>query len=414
MVLLELFAGIGGFAKGFQDAGFKFRKHYYSEVDTHAKAIYQYNFPEAECVGSVVFVRRIIRQIQSDLRPNEPLILTFGSPCQDFSMAGKRTGLLGKKSHLIKFAFTLIRWLRPHVYIWENVKGAYTSNNGKDYWAIQKAFANIPGYRREQQLLNTEWVLPQNRERIYYLGHLAGGSFGRVFPFGEGICRINEGSVNSTNIRTLTAGGKSGGLHSSMTLIKQVSNKKNFGTNSTKQQDIVYDESGIMACLSSSRTESKVNILTRGHGFKKTNEVEIAPTLKANSYEHNNFVSVKAVLTLERQTKRQNGRRLKEEGESAFTLNCQDQHGVMIDDAKIRRLTEIECERLQGFPDDWTKYGIYQNKVWINKKEKTYELVDGVREVPKTARYRTLGNAVTAKIVKLIALRLKEGIHETE
>lgn len=404
IVLLDLFSGIGGFSKGIEEAGFKIKTHYFSEIDNHAIANYKYNFKNAKYVGSVTNVRG------TDIeRPN---IITFGSPCQDFSLAGKRTGMDGQRSSLISEAIRLISECRPDFFIWENVKGAFSSNNGRDFWAIIQAFTNIGGYRLEWQLLNTSWVLPQNRERIYLVGHLAepGRNFRPVFPISETTRLYNQGQCEKSSqiASTLNAGDNKSWVGN---FIKQVNDKKNFGGTSTKQQDRIYDDSGIMACLSSSRTESKVNIITRPHGFNIGNEVEISPTLKANSFEHNNFVSVKPVLTPDRLEKRQNGRRFKEDGEPAFTLNCQDQHGVMIDNSRIRRLTEIECERLQGFPDNWTKYGIYKKKVWTNKKENTFEIVEGFHEVPKTQRYKMWGNSVTVAIVKMIAERLLKKNH---
>jgi DNA (cytosine-5)-methyltransferase 1 len=88
IVFLDLFSGIGGFSKGFEEAGFRIKKHYFSEVDKYAIANYQFNFKHAIHVGSITDVRG------SELeRPN---VITFGSPCQDFSMAGKRSGMATK------------------------------------------------------------------------------------------------------------------------------------------------------------------------------------------------------------------------------------------------------------------------------------------------------------------------------
>lgn len=89
------------------------------------------------------------------------------------------------------------------------------------------------------------------------------------------------------------------------------------------------------------------------------------------------------VLTPNRPEKRQNGRRFKEDGEPSFTLNTQDRHGVY-DGYRIRRLTPTECERLQAYPDGWTK------------------------EVSDTQRYKTLGNGVTTNVVEEIIKRLYE------
>jgi DNA (cytosine-5)-methyltransferase 1 len=175
---LDLFSGIGGFHLGFERAGYKVTS-FFSEVDKHAIAVYKHQFKDSTYVGSVTDVRG------ADL-PSIDLI-TFGSPCQDFSLAGKRAGMEGQRSSLILEAIRLIHECRPRVFVWENVKGTFSSNNGADFWAIIQAFANIGGYRLEWQLLNTSWVLPQNRERIYLVGYSTAPErdWRGVFPVAE-------------------------------------------------------------------------------------------------------------------------------------------------------------------------------------------------------------------------------------
>ena len=295
MKIIDLFSGIGGFSLGFQRAGYNFTEHYFSEIDKHAIANYKYNFPNAKHIGNIKTIQ------PANLAGAD--IITFGSPCQDFSLAGKRAGLKGSKSSLIEYAIALIANIRPSVFIWENVKGTFSSNAGADFWAIMQAFANLGDYTIEWQLLNTSWVLPQNRERIYLIGHLAGRSEPRVFPITEddffttekaqiqsqtaicttlkasGSMRPEDTYIIPKEANTLTGGGKSGGLHSDMTVI-----------------------------------------------------------------------------------------------------------------GGVRRLTEIECERLQGFPDNFTQYGDYNGII---------------KPIVKTQRYKLIGNAVTVDIVELIAKRLK-------
>ena len=488
--ILELFSGIGGFTKGFQQAGYEIRNHYFSEVDKHAIANYRYNFKNATYVGSVTDVRGIIRTVNQDR--SGKLVITFGSPCQDFSLAGKGKGLDGAKSSLIKYAIFLIKWLRPDVFIWENVKGAFSTNAGADYWAIIQAFTNLDGYRCEQQLLNTSWFLPQNRERIYVVGHLTGRSEPGVFPIGEKSARLNEGATETRNIRTLTAGGNSGGMHSSMTLIDMNGRSESVdtaisgcldanyskgpenygqrpfiksGTLRTHKDGQGFRESKGDDCLTlpaRAREDGSGQVVIqvvgnlKGEGGHNVNNIHstngLAPTVRENHGKVTaievktntkkgfetakegdsinllnpnsetrrgrvgvgvaqtldtqcNQAVVKPVLTPDRAEKRQNCRRMKEDGEDAFTLGCQDQHGVMINNS-IRRLTEIEFERLQGFdnswrdnsePVNWTKYGIYTNKNGINE----------VKEIPKTQRYKMCGNAVTVDVVQAISEKIK-------
>ena len=274
MKIIDLFSGIGGFSLGFQRAGYQFTEHYFSEIDKHAIANYKHNFPYAINLGDITTLHG------GDFTDID--IITFGSPCVDFSLAGKRAGLAGAKSSLITHAIALIAHIRPGIFIWENVKGAFSSNAGADFWAILQAFANIGGYRLELQLLNTSWILPQNRERIYLIGHLAGRSIPGVFPIGE----VTKDSCKKTRN--------------------------------------IYDYSRTIL-----------------RGYK-------------NSSSTGSFIRTK--------------------------------------NNKIRYLTEIECERLQGFPDNWTQYGDYNG---------------AIKPIAKAQRYKLIGNAVTVDIVELIAKRLK-------
>ena len=300
MKIIDLFSGIGGFSLGFQKAGYQFTEHYFSEIDKHAIANYKYNFPHAKYIGDITTLHG------GDFTNID--IITFGSPCQDFSLAGKREGLKGSKSSLIEYAIALIADIRPSIFIWENVKGAFSSNAGADFWAIIQAFANIGGYRLEFQLLNTKWLLPQNRERIYLIGHLAGRSIPGVFPITEDdklldrkarekgwrgrnfktslartiTARYSKMGSNDTYIvpkiaATLTGGGHSGGLHSDMTII-QINPSTESNGRQPYQQNRVFDERGISPALT----------------------------------RHNSNYAI----------------------------------------SRMRRLTEIECERLQGFPSE--------------------------------------------------------------
>jgi DNA (cytosine-5)-methyltransferase 1 len=314
---LDLFSGIGGFHLGFERAGYEITS-YFSEIDKHAIAVYKHQFPTSTYVGSVTDVRG------ADL-PRINLI-TFGSPCQDFSLAGKRKGMEGQRSSLVLQAIRLISECRPSVFVWENVKGTFSSNDGADFWAIIQAFTDIGGYRLEWQLLNTSWFLPQNRERIYLVGYstTTGGDWRGVFPIASKSNTNNEIERYNQRANTICAryGNDANGAYIGeskfASQVKQIGTRldSNGGTQ-PYQQDRVYDADGIVPALNQGKSD----------------------------------------------------------------LIIKEQY-------RIRRLTPIECERLQGFPDQHTAYGNYDGEV---------------KPMSNTQRYKQCGNAVTVDVVAAVA-----------
>ena len=338
--VIDLFSGIGGFSLGLQKAGFEIWEHYYSEIEKNAIANYKFNFKNAKYIGSVTDVRG------GEFGRGEIDVITFGSPCQDFSLSGKRAGLDGEQSSLIREAIRLVREIRPSVFIWENVKGVFSSNFGADFAAILQAFADIGGYRLEWQLLNTRWFLPQNRERIYLVGHLAGRSEWGVFPIGEDDGNV-VGAKRRTQSEVCTTLRANGTIGRDDTYVCQLNGSKESNGKQPYQQNRVYDVEGSSPALSCHKAD--LMIYQRPRGNNKGGLLVECPTISANSFQENNFVG------------------------------------------NIRRLTEIECERLQGFPDDWTRWGNYNGEV---------------KEIARTNRYKMIGNSVTVDVVATVAKRL--------
>ena len=134
MVLLELFSGIGGFSKGLQAAGYSFEKVYFSEIEKNAIANFKYNFPYAEHIGSVTEI--------GTARIEHPDIITFGSPCQNFSSVGDGSGLRGGASSLVWYAVEAVRRFRPDVFIWENVKGVFFAKH-RIFGALSKRLPTL-------------------------------------------------------------------------------------------------------------------------------------------------------------------------------------------------------------------------------------------------------------------------------
>jgi DNA (cytosine-5)-methyltransferase 1 len=209
IVLIDLFAGMGGFHLGLENAGYNITHSYFSEIDLHAIANYKYNFPNAEYIGSVTDVRgATIRE----RHPEAKIFITFGWPCQDNSIAGKRKGHGGgTRSALLFEAIRIISEVKPECFIAENVKGLYSVNEGIDFYEAIRFLTYLnsdsPQYTVEMQLFNSSWIIPQNRERVYFIGHLGTRGVKRILPITENDIGSNEGPVDTTNVRTITGGG---------------------------------------------------------------------------------------------------------------------------------------------------------------------------------------------------------------
>lgn len=244
---------------------------------------------------------------------------TFGAPCQDFSVAGKRAGLDGDRSSLIREIFRLLEEQeekdRPEWLIYENVKGMLSSNRGLDYLSILSEMDRL-GYDIEWQNINSKWFVPQNRERIYTIGHLRRYGSRKVLP------------VTGTD-------GESS--------IKRIGYSKYY-----RRVMQTYSEDSITEALDTMQgghREPHVAIpcfidMNYGVGIRPTKE---ARTLQArynkgicNRRGEISGVAI-PVLTPDRAEKRQNGRRFKENGDEMFTLTAQDRHGVAL---KVKEATK--------------------------------------------------------------------------
>lgn len=201
--------------------------------------------------------------------------------------------------------------------------------------------------------------MPQNRERIYLVGHFAGASEPGVFPIGEAseICNQRKQEKSNQIASTLNANDNK----------SWVGNFIKVGTFRTHKD---------------------------GQGFREI-ESNICPTIPARARTDGSGMPVIQQDYITGYTRDSKGKVISyNRKEIANTLHSSTGSGGNTDQfvSGIRRLTEIECERLQGFPDDWTKFGNYDGKI---------------KEIPKTQRYKLLGNAVTVNVVETIARKLK-------
>jgi DNA (cytosine-5)-methyltransferase 1 len=182
MRFIDLFAGVGGFRLAMERAGHECV--FSSEIDKYCRYVYKKNFG-VEPYGD-------IRTIKSEEIPDFD-ILCAGFPCQDVSLAGKRKGLKGERTGLFYEIVRIAKDKKPKYLFLENVKGLLSSNKGWDFAEILITLDEI-GYDVEWSVINSSDVVPQNRERIFIIGHFRERCTKQIFPIREGNTRNNETS----------------------------------------------------------------------------------------------------------------------------------------------------------------------------------------------------------------------------
>ena len=397
---LDLFSGIGGFSLGLEMAGIETSYLGFSDIDPHANKLFKRRFPHGKELGSVTTIQ------PGDL-PRIDLV-TFGFPCQDLSIAGKRGGLQANRSGLFFKAIEIIGATKPKYIIFENVKGLFSSNGGKDFDIVLRTIADL-GYDGQWQLLNTRWFLPQNRERIYFIGYLRGESPPKVFPIGEDYkdAERKRGKFRDGLWVQAIDSNYYKGADGKRTMIQDERDKVQVA-DYRNDEGFRVRKDGVSPCLAT-RKHSETDISTMPPLVKSVAYRTRSYAGKEGSIEErNDHVSnalnsqpkdymIKSVAIKDKnRAKHQIKNEEYGEYEKEYQLEqrkdnisyCvkESTREYMVMNGKnadgIRRLTPIECERLQGFPDNWT---------------------DGQSD---TQRYKQLGNAVSVPVVKAIMERL--------
>lgn len=280
--------------------------------------------------------------------------------CQDFSIAGKRAGLDGDRSSLIREIFRLLEEQkeenRPEWLIYENVKGMFSSNRGLDYLSILSEMDRL-GYDIEWQNINSKWFVPQNRERIYTIGHLRRFGRRKVLPVtgtdGENSVSIiahrngyrrNMQTFSSDGITEALDTGQGGGVE-----VGRI-------TGGMQKHQSIKDD-GICTCLTSS--------MGQGGGYVPMIELKLkeATQILDTSYDKGIYVEMP-------------------EGLVVYAVWYEKYQCYIT----IRKLTPKECFRLQGWTDDY-----FERAAFVNSDSQLY---------------KQAGNGVTVDVVNAIGKQI--------
>jgi DNA (cytosine-5)-methyltransferase 1 len=355
MKFIELFAGVGAFRLGLERTGHECV--WANEWLERPRSIYARNFghqPDG----------RDIRDVSAGDIPDADL-LVGGFPCATFSVAGKRTGfsLDDTRGTLAFEMFRLARDKGIPYLLFENVKGLLNHDGGRTFEIILEVLDGM-GYDCQWELLDSQnFGVPQHRERIFLIGHLRGKPRPKVFPIGRASRSNDETNTQERKGRE--------GLFSNISPTLDA----HYYKGGNARQYVVQTES---------RRDKEMRTYTEG----------VVPTLTAQmGTGGGNVPYVRPMLDVARVNKSPNGRLIKDDGDPMYTITAQDRHGVQIgneDGFAIRKLTPLECERLQGLPDGWT------------------EFYDDGRRVSDSERYERCGRTITIPVVEAIGRRLHE------
>ncbi len=453
MRYFAMFEGIGGFTKGIEEGYGRFQRHQIlhghqsdafisginertssgngetyptcvgvSEIDRYASAIYKYHYPNHQNYGDAT---KLICESIPDFD-----LLTGGFPCQAFSIAGKRQGFAEDRGTLFFEIARILSHKRPRYFLLENVKGLLSHDSGKTYLTIIGILADL-GYFVETVVLNSkDFGVPQNRERIFFVGHLAepGRSPRPILPFGQdGELFNNSGNTDErrSQAKYSTSLKASGAVKADDTFIAEQARNP-------KKQVVGKD---IATCLDASYykgagpkdLEKGLRQMVRGNEGLHKSDMDLIQVgnLYENKAEGGRVYSPDGVIrqlqangggmgaktglyVVPEATKQ--GYAIAEPGDSinlavpnnktrrgrvgkgvANTLETSCNQAT-VQGQRIRRLTPIECERLQKFEDRWTEKGLFEN--------------GEVKAISDTQRYRCLGNAVTVSVIAWLVERI--------
>lgn len=408
------FAGIGGFDLGIDRTIQDAECIGISEVDKHAIKIYEKHYPDRTNYGD-------IRKIKTKDLPDFDLFCG-GFPCQDVSIAGKRKGLCGARSGLFFEIIRIVRKKQPRYILLENVKGLLSSNKGWDFARILIELGDA-GYSVEWAVYNSKnFGVPQNRERVFIVGHLGRDCGSKIFPLGEGTGNFDESGEQPE--RELVSNAIDSNYYKGPDGKRQL---VMIGHTRDKKGNASYHQVDFAGALKSP-SGNQCNYLVPGQMIqitkKSTADAQriydssgIARTIKGT---HGGVGAKTGLYCISSQPRcgdpAKGGTGLLTSEDSCFTLNrnphiiCDSGlsrkkqvrteimpplrantgagHNNIV--GSVRRLTPLEAERLQGFPEMWTAMGS-----------------DG-KPISDTQRYKMLGNAVTVNVIEAIMAAIRE------
>lgn len=372
MRYISLFSGIEAASCAWEHLGWE--PIAFSEIEPFPKAVLKHHYPNVPDLGDIT-------KIDWSSYVGSADVVVGGSPCQSFSVAGSRTGLAGASGLMWEYV-RAVQAIRPQWFVWENVPGALSSSHGEDFRCLLESMDDL-GYGLAWRVLDAQFFgVAQRRRRVFLVGHLGDRRAAEVLFERESVQwdsassrekrqALIQGTQNSarttgrsidwnrtdgrcrwpddpTLVQTLSAHMGTGG--DNVPPVYQIAGNIIGRDNMNGVAD--PDENGAFTLTA---TDRHAVYCAADSGSNAAVELNIAPTLTAHDAKSTSYVSVPS------------------------TLQIRSGNGT------VRRLTPLECERLQGFADGYTDIP-YRGKP----------------HAPDSARYKAIGNSMAVPVMRWI------------
>jgi DNA (cytosine-5)-methyltransferase 1 len=316
---------------------------WFSEIEQFPSEVLKHRFPAVPNLGDMTNIN------QNPIADERPIdLLVGGTPCQSFSVAGLRKGLADPRGNLMLTFLSIADKFRPKWVVWENVPGVLSSNGGRDFGTFLGALGEL-GYGFAYRVLDAQYFgVAQRRRRVFVVGYL-------------GDWRV-----------------------AAAVLFESESLQGNTKPSRKKRKEVVSDAQGSVGDAGDSQPIAfKVRGGCEGGGKGYLGQEEQAFTI--STMQDQQIAQPMAVDTYNQTISEHTSQTI---GSSASDVN---HYGAVLHSMAIRRLTPKECERLQGFPDDWTKIP-YRNKP--------------ADQCPDGPRYKACGNSMAVPVMRWIGERI--------
>ena len=368
----------------------------FSEIEPFPSAVLAHHYPHVTNYGDMTNYETW------SLQENSFDLLVGGTPCQSFSVAGMRGGLRDPRGGLMLTYLEIAQRYRPRWIVWENVPGVLSSNGGRDFGSFLGALGKL-GYGWAYRVLDAQWIrthghpraVPQRRRRVFVVGCL-GDSInpGKVLFESQSLQgnsrkSTKKGKAIASSIEdSIGAEGKSGCYWNGEQVAVALTRKGSEDRMPDKDRmfAVIQSENIVIPYRKAKRAQSN----TDDESWVEADNSNTLNVFDNGERDTHSIVALQGNM-ISRIKGGPTGFGTSDEG-SMYTLTKSDIHGVSTN-LTVRRLTPRECERLQGFPDDYTLIP------WRGKPQS---------ECPDSLRYRALGNSMAVNCMEWIGERIQK------